>query len=118
MTIRPVIHLKRAYVAPGNKDGCRVLVDRIWPRGIKKDDLDLDHWLKEIAPSAELRKWFGHRDERWEDFRRKYREELDQHSDEVDFLRNLCDKKTVTLVYAARDEDHNNAVVIKEYLGE
>lgn len=116
MSTETRIMLKRAYQPPHDDDGCRVLVDRIWPRGIKKADLTIDHWLKELAPSSELRKWFGHRTDRWQEFQRRYRRELDDRPAEIDRLRALLHAGPVTLVYAARDEDHNNAVALRDYL--
>lgn len=116
MASRKEIRLKRAYQAPHDDDGCRILVDRIWPRGIRKADLAVDHWLKELAPSAGLRKWFGHREDRWPEFQRKYCEELDGRPEEIARLRQLLDSGPVTLVYAAKDEQHNNAVALRDYL--
>jgi len=110
------IRLKRVYDEPAKTDGTRVLVDRIWPRGLRKDEAAIDEWLKEIAPSTELRKWFGHEPERWEEFRKRYEAELAKNEAAVERLLDLCRKDTVTLVYAARDDEHNNAVVLKELL--
>jgi|SRR5690606_457838 len=110
------IHVKRVYDEPAKTDGTRVLVDRIWPRGIRKEEAAIDEWLKEIAPSTELRKWFGHAAERWDEFRKRYQAELAANEDAVERLLELCRKGDVTLVYAARDEEHNNARVIKELL--
>lgn len=110
------IHMKRVYDEPAKADGTRVLVDRIWPRGVRKDEAAIDEWLKEIAPSTELRKWFGHSPERWEEFRRRYEAELSENEDAVERLLDLCRKGDVTLVYAARDDEHSNARVIKELL--
>lgn len=110
------IHMKRVYDEPAKADGTRVLVDRIWPRGVRKDEAAIDEWLKEIAPSTELRKWFGHSPERWEEFRRRYEAELAENEDAVERLLDLCRKGDVTLVYAARDDEHSNARVIKELL--
>lgn len=109
------IHLKRAYDVPAPGDGKRVLIDRIWPRGVKKEDAKIDLWLKDIAPSTELRKWFGHDPARWADFRRRYREEL-RGSEALAELRRLSREGKVTLVYAARDVEHNNAVVLKSLI--
>lgn len=108
--------MKRVYDEPAKADGTRVLVDRIWPRGVRKDEAAIDEWLKEIAPSTELRKWFGHSPERWEEFRRRYEAELSENEDAVERLLDLCRKGDVTLVYAARDDEHSNARVIKELL--
>jgi uncharacterized protein YeaO (DUF488 family) len=110
------IGLKRAYEAPDARDGYRVLVDRIWPRGVKKEDARIDAWPKEIAPSNELRKWFGHDPDKWEEFKSRYFRELQDHRDALDDLLGRVRAGTVTLVFAARDEKHNNAVALKEYL--
>jgi uncharacterized protein YeaO (DUF488 family) len=110
------LKLKRAYEAPSADDGVRVLVDRLWPRGIKKADAAIDHWAKELAPSTALRKWFGHDPDRWEEFRRRYAIEIKEHRDELDRLRHLVREGVVTLVYAAHDEAHNDAVVLRELL--
>ena len=111
-----VIKLKRAYDEPQPQDGRRVLVDRLWPRGVSKDDADLDEWMKEVAPSDELRKWFGHDPERWDEFRERYFAELDDKEGPVSKLREWADGHALTLVYGAKDEEHNNAVALKEYL--
>lgn len=111
-----MIKLKRIYDPPAPDDGRRVLVDRLWPRGIAKDAARLDDWLKEIAPSDELRKWFGHDPAKWEEFRKRYRAELDSHGNLLAELRAAAEKGTVTLLFAAKDEEHNNAVVLKELL--
>jgi len=110
------IKLKRAYEPPEPGDGTRVLVDRLWPRGIKKADAAIDRWLRDIAPSTELRRWFGHRPERWPEFRRRYLAELQDQPELVEQIRNAARDGPVTLVYAARDEAHNDAVVLKELL--
>jgi uncharacterized protein YeaO (DUF488 family) len=110
------IKLKRAYDAPSPGDGTRILVDRLWPRGISKQKAALDRWMKEIAPSTELRKWFDHDPKRWTEFRRRYAEELREHSDLVAELRSLAREGTVTLVYAAHDETHNDSVVLRDVL--
>ncbi|MGE5297235.1 MAG: DUF488 domain-containing protein [Solirubrobacterales bacterium] len=110
------IRIKRAYDAPARNDGFRVLVDRMWPRGITKDKLKLDEWGKEIAPSASLRKWFGHDPAKWETFRDRYSRELDSRSEDVARLRQKAKEGDLTLVFGARDEEHNNAVALKEYL--
>lgn len=112
------IRIKRAYDTPAKGDGTRVLVDRIWPRGVSKDSAAIDVWMKEVAPSTALRKWFGHDPARWDEFRTRYREELDQNEDAVAALVKLAKKGRLTLVYAAKDEDHNNAIVLKEYVEE
>lgn len=110
------IHIKRIYEKPLNSDGIRILVDRIWPRGIKKEDARLDEWLKEIAPSTELRKWFDHKENRFEEFSRKYKEELKGHRELTSQLLKYTQKKRLTLLYGAKDEKHNQAVVLKDYL--
>jgi uncharacterized protein YeaO (DUF488 family) len=110
------VMLKRAYEPPAAGDGQRILVDRLWPRGVSKEEARLDDWMKDIAPSAELRTWFGHDPERWAEFRRRYRAELKQHAPLVDDLRRRARKGPVTLVYAARDEIHNDAVVLRDVI--
>lgn len=110
------IRIKRVYDEPHKDDGRRVLVDRLWPRGLTREQAGLDDWMKDIAPSDGLRKWFGHRSDRWEAFRSRYLEELEQHRGELAKLGDLCRRGTVTLVFAARDEEQNNAVVIKEWI--
>lgn len=111
------ITISRAYdVSPEDK-GFRVLVDRLWPRGVSKESLALDEWFKNIAPSAELRKWFNHRDDRWEEFRKRYIKELTENTDdEVTQLLEIAKKHPLLLIYSARDEEHNNAVILKEFL--
>ena len=110
------VRLKRAYATPSPEDGVRVLVDRLWPRGVKKADAAIDHWFKDLAPSTELRKWFAHDETRWPEFRERFAEELRGHGDQLDQLRALATKGPVTLVYAARDELHNDAVALREVL--
>ncbi len=110
------IKLKRAYDPPSPDDGTRILVDRLWPRGISKEKAALDRWMKEIAPSTELRKWFGHDPKRWTEFRRRYAEELREHRDLVAELRSFARQRPLTLVYAAHDETHNDAVVLRDVL--
>jgi uncharacterized protein YeaO (DUF488 family) len=116
----PVSHLrlKRAYEPAAPEDGMRILVDRLWPRGISKEKASLYEWEKEIAPSTELRQWFGHDPERWTEFQRRYRAELRKHADILDHIRELAKKQTVTLVYGAHDEKHNDAVVLRDVLVE
>lgn len=112
-----MINIKRIYSSPSTDDGTRVLVDRLWPRGISKEDAKIDHWLKEVAPCNELRKWFAHDQAKWEDFKDKYKTELDNRKEQLEDLRAIVNEnKNITLLYAAKDEDHNNAVVLKEYL--
>ena len=110
------VSIKRAYEAPASSDGIRVLVDRLWPRGVTKTGAHITQWMKEIAPSNELRKWFGHDPERWEEFRRRYRAELAQKRELMAELRSLARKGHLTLVYSAHDEAHNQAVVLREAL--
>lgn len=112
----PAVRIKRAYEAPSPGDGTRVLVDRLWPRGVKKADAGISQWMKDIAPSDELRKWFGHQPERWEEFRRRYRAELAGKGELVAQLRELARHGPLTLVYAARDAAHNQAEVLRETL--
>lgn len=110
------IKLKRAYERPAKSDGKRILVERLWPRGVTKEAAALDEWLKEIAPSPELRKWYGHDPEKWPEFQKRYLKELAANAEEVARLRALCDKGVVTFVYAAKDEERNSAAVLKRYL--
>lgn len=112
------LRLKRAYEPAGPEDGVRILVDRLWPRGVSKVDAAIDEWMKDVAPSAELRQWFGHDPGRWAEFQRRYRAELRAHAPQLDRLRSLAAAGTVTLVYAARDEEHNDAVVLRDVLAE
>jgi uncharacterized protein YeaO (DUF488 family) len=110
------IRIRRVYDPPEPSDGARVLVDRIWPRGLSKERAAVDLWLKEIAPSSELRKWFGHDPARWSDFQRRYRTELARNTACVEELRSLIREGPVTLLFAAHDEAHNNAVALGSYL--
>ncbi|MER8482831.1 DUF488 domain-containing protein [Mesorhizobium sp. M1322] len=110
------IKVKRIYEPPSPNDGQRVLIARIWPRGVRKADAALTLWLKTITPSDELRKWFGHEPTRWMEFQQRYRGELDRNSDAVGQLRALLDNGRVTLLYGAQDELHNNAVALADYL--
>ena len=112
------VRVKRAYEAPTATDGVRVLVDRLWPRGLGKTKLAVDCWLKDVAPSAELRRWYGHRPERWRSFAAKYREELSRRNDLLNLLDELRRRSPVTLLYGARDTDRNNAVVLRDVLEE
>ncbi|MBV6411131.1 MAG: DUF488 domain-containing protein [Burkholderiales bacterium] len=109
------IKLKRAYETPAKSDGMRILVDRLWPRGLSKARAAIDQWLKEVAPSNELRQWFGHDPEKWPEFRKRYRAELKDNPALAE-LRDLSRKGTVTLVYSAKDELHNQAVVLRQVL--
>lgn len=110
------VQLKRAYEAPSPDDGFRVLVDRLWPRGVSKARAHLDLWLKDIAPSTELREWFGHDPAKWDEFRARYHRELDQNHAAVGQLMEQAQRGPVTLVYSAKDREHNDAVVLREYL--
>ena len=110
------IDLKRAYDPPARSDGYRVLVDRIWPRGVTKEDLKVDAWLKEVAPSTVLRKWFGHDPKKWDEFRRRYARELEPHATALEQLVEHARAGHVTLVFAAKDTEHNNAVALREHL--
>ncbi|MCC6312378.1 MAG: DUF488 domain-containing protein [Thermomicrobiales bacterium] len=110
------VRLKRAYAPEEPSDGQRILVDRLWPRGVSKARADLADWMKDLAPSTELREWFGHDPVRWEEFARRYRAELAQHPEAVEQLRDLARKGPVTLIYGARDQEHNEAVVLRDVL--
>ncbi|MFC3039885.1 DUF488 domain-containing protein [Virgibacillus xinjiangensis] len=112
------VKVKRIYEKQESDDGLRILVDRVWPRGVAKKEAVLDHWLKEVAPSTELRKWFGHDADKFSEFSQKYREELAQgeQKEAWDKLENLAREQDVTLVFAAKDTTHNQAVVLKELL--
>ncbi|MBV2144367.1 DUF488 domain-containing protein [Falsochrobactrum sp. TDYN1] len=110
------IHLKRIYEEPSSDDGFRVLVDRVWPRGMTKEKAAIDLWAKDVAPSAELRKWFGHDPARWDEFQRKYRKEIEGN---LPALREITDRakgKTLTLLYGAKDQEHNQAVVLFNFM--
>jgi len=109
------IKLKRAYDAPAKSDGCRVLIDRLWPRGVAKAEAAIDRWLKDIAPSTGLRKWFGHDPARWREFRERYADEVREHPEPLRELRRLARKGRLTLVYSARDEAHNDAVALRAF---
>jgi len=111
-----MIRLKRIYDPPSPDDGFRVLVDRLWPRGIKKEDAALDLWARELAPSEALRKWFHHEVSNWDEFERRYRAELARQPDAVAALREQCAERTATLLFGAKDETHNQAVVLKDVL--
>ncbi|MGE5620595.1 MAG: DUF488 domain-containing protein [Sphingomonadaceae bacterium] len=112
------VRIKRAYEPPAPDDGYRVLIDRLWPRGVKKEDLALDAWLKQLAPSTELRRWFGHDPAKWAEFQRLYRQELSTPEAErlLAELRERARRGWVTLLYAAKDEEHNDAVVLRQLL--
>lgn len=108
--------LARVYATPERDGRFRVLVDRLWPRGIKKTDLHLDAWMKELGPTSELRRWFNHDPARWQEFRTRFFKELEAKTDQVQELRQIAERQPVLLLYAARDEQHNNAVALKEFL--
>jgi uncharacterized protein YeaO (DUF488 family) len=110
------VQLKRAYEQASRGDGVRVLIDRLWPRGVTKNDAAIGHWFKEIAPSTTLRKWFGHDPARWPAFQRRYASELRANAEPMKALRDLARKGRITLVYAAHDEQHNDAVVLRNVL--
>jgi uncharacterized protein YeaO (DUF488 family) len=112
----PAIVLVRVYEITEQDSGYRVLVDRIWPRGIKKEELHLDAWMKELAPSTALRQWFNHDPARWSEFREKYFRELEGQSDQVAELRAMTRNQPVLLIYGARDQEHNNAVALRDFL--
>lgn len=110
------IDLKRAYDPPARSDGYRVLIDRIWPRGVTKDKLALDAWVKDLAPSTGLRKWFGHDPKKWDEFRQRYARELEPHADALEQLAEKAKDGHVTLVFGAKDTEHSNAAALKEHL--
>src|SRR5690606_2444746 len=112
------ISIKRIYEPPAAGDGFRVLVDRLWPRGIKKDEARVDRWMKEVAPSTALRKWFGHDPQRWVEFTTRYRKELQANPAFTELIALIKEKGNVTLLYAAKDEAHNQAVVLSRFIGE
>lgn len=110
------IVLKRTMEAPAEGDGTRLLVDRLWPRGVRKDSLQMDAWLKEVAPSTELRKWFGHDPAKWDEFQRRYHAELDARPEVLEALLAAARRGRVTLLYSARDGKHNQAVALRAYV--
>ena len=110
------VKLKRAYEPPTADDGTRILIDRLWPRGVTKERAAIDQWMKDISPSTELRKWFGHDPARWDEFRRRYSKEVHQHAELLDQLRSLAREGPITLVYSAHDEKHNDAVELRELI--
>jgi uncharacterized protein YeaO (DUF488 family) len=114
--IRSNVRLKRAYLPPSPEDGIRILVDRIWPRGLSKSEAAINRWIKDLAPSTELRRWFGHDPGRWDEFRRRYEAELAHRTNLLDELRALSQRTALTLVFSARDELHNQAVVLRDIL--
>ena len=110
------VHIKRIYEAPSSNDGFRVLVDRLWPRGIKKDTAQMDEWLKDVAPSSPLRKWFNHEPQKWEAFSKKYTAELQTSKAFIELKALFVKHKTITLLYSAKDYQHNQAVVLQQLL--
>ena len=110
------IKLKRVYEKPDKDDGFRILVDRLWPRGLTKEKASVDLWLKEIAPSTELRKWFGHDPAKWKQFRARYESEIRHNREVFTALKQKASEGTVTLIYGARDQEHNEALVLKQFL--
>lgn len=112
-----MIKLKRVYEPAASGDGTRFLVERLWPRGVRKSELQMDEWLKDVAPSTELRQWFGHDPDKWGDFRERYFRELRANPDAVGPIIAAAKRKTVTLLYSSHDAEHNNAVALREYIG-
>ena len=110
------VSIKRVYAQPATADGYRILVDRLWPRGMKKEEAHVDNWAKDIAPSAELRKWFNHDVEKWVSFGEKYKSELQDTAAWTAFVEEVKKHATITLLFAAKDEAHNNAVILRELL--
>ncbi len=111
-----MIKIKRVYSSPSEEDGERILVDRLWPRGIKKEDIHMKAWLKDVAPSTDLRKWFHHDPSKWEEFKKKYYEQLDHNPSAWEPILDAARKHTITLLYAAKDTEHNEAQALAEYL--
>ncbi|MDP2339000.1 MAG: DUF488 domain-containing protein [Bacteroidota bacterium] len=109
-----MIKIKRVYKEPEDEDGIRILVDRLWPRGLTKEKASIDLWLKDIAPSTELRKWFNHDPEKWNEFKKRYLAELNENKKSVAMLKEQLTKGDVTLIFGAKDEEHNDALVLKE----
>ena len=112
------INIKRVYEGPKKSDGKRILVDRLWPRGLTKAEAQVNLWLKDIAPSTTLRKWFGHQPSKWEGFKKRYSAELERNTEQVSLLERELRAGKVTLVYGAKDQEHNGAIVLKEFLEE
>jgi uncharacterized protein YeaO (DUF488 family) len=110
------VKIKRVYEKPGRNDGTRILVDRLWPRGLTKEKAKVDLWVKEVAPSNELRKWFGHESEKWSEFQKRYRVELRKNKEPLSLLRKAATKEPITLLFAAKDEEHNEAIVLQNLL--
>ena len=112
------IRLKRVYETPAKSDGLRILVERLWPRGLTKEAAVIDQWMKDISPSPTLRQWYGHEPEKWPEFQRRYRAELKANAPAVEALRAVCANRSVTFVYAAKDQERNSAAVLKTFLEE
>lgn len=110
------VTLKRVYEEPSESDGTRILVDRLWPRGLTKEKAKVDVWLKDIAPTTELRKWFNHEPSKWTEFKKRYQSEMINNTEVLSVLKKHLSNGKATIVYGAKDEEHNDAVVIKEYL--
>ncbi|WP_321425063.1 DUF488 domain-containing protein [uncultured Bacteroides sp.] len=110
-----IMKIKRVYLKPNKEDGIRILVDRLWPRGLTKEKASIDLWLKNIAPTTELRKWFDHDPTKWNEFRKKYYLELENNKEQGLLLKEQIEKGPITLVYGAKDEEHNEALVIKDF---
>ncbi|MFA7172094.1 MAG: DUF488 domain-containing protein [Kiritimatiellia bacterium] len=113
-----MIQIKRVYDPAAPSDGQRILAERLWPRGMKKEDAKLDHWFKDVAPSTELRKWFSHDPAKWSEFQQRYRAELDQHPEAWGPILDAAKEGKVTLLFSSHDVDHNNVVALKNYLKE
>lgn len=113
--VKPIIRVKRVYDPPSSDDGVRILVDRLWPRGLRKDAVRVDVWLRDVAPSDELRRWFGHDPSKWEEFKRRYFDELKNNKAVEELMKLIRDGKTITLLYSTKSP-YNNAVALKEYL--
>jgi uncharacterized protein YeaO (DUF488 family) len=110
------ILIKRVYEEPSQSDGTRILIDRLWPRGLSKEKAGVDVWLKDIAPTTELRKWFSHDPDKWSEFKKKYRAEISKNTEALAVLKKYLANGKVTLVYGAKDEEYNDAIVLKDYL--
>ncbi|MBS1575096.1 MAG: DUF488 family protein [Bacteroidetes bacterium] len=114
--MKPIINIKRVYEDPSKNDGIRILVDRLWPRGLSKDKADVDEWAKELAPTTALRKWFDHKPERWKEFQKEYIAELKKNKTVDGFIETHKKDKRLTLLYATKDEEHTHALVLQQYL--
>lgn len=110
------VRIKRIYEPADKQDGKRILVDRLWPHGLSKDDAHIDVWLKDVAPSTDLRRWFGHDPKKWDEFRRRYGDELKTNAKVVDELREQIGQSTATLLYGAKDSEHNHAIVLRDFI--